>query len=196
MFEPHLWIQAALLFILAVAVAWFVIQSFSPDLSRTATLVRILAIDLFLVGVGMGAGAWFGSIYPPIFAITSIGILTFFYLLYHAIRSAPDMPIQDRDIRIAITGSITTMYLALVGFGVFMRIPEVGEKEAPLAQSLVVSFTSVVGIVIAFYFGTTAYLEGKNAGSPAPEPKTEQPRALEPKIEHSDSTAKRNDESA
>jgi hypothetical protein len=112
----------------------------------------------------MAAGAWFGSFYPPIFAIIATGILTFFDLLYHAIRSAPDKPIQDRDLRIAITGAITTMYLALVAFGVFVRIPK-DEAEAPLAQSLVVSFTSVVGIVIAFYFGTSAYLEGKGTGS-------------------------------
>jgi hypothetical protein len=131
-------------------------------------------IGVAILGAGMGAGAWFGSVYPPIFAITSIGIMTFFHLLYHSIRSAPDAPIQDRDIRIAITGSITMTYLTLVGFGAFMHLPATGIQQAPLAQSLVTSFTTVVGIVIAFYFGTSAYLESKKPGSSAQEPKSQQ----------------------
>jgi hypothetical protein len=140
------------------------------------SLVRLIAIDVFILGASMGAAAWFSSVYPPIFAITAIGILTFFDLLYHAIRNAPGAPIQDRDLRIAITGSVTTMYLALVGFGVFLRIPP-DEKEAPMAQALVVSFTTIVGIVIASYFGTSAYLDGKVAGPPTQNPMTEKPEA-------------------
>ena len=171
MLQPHLWVQAAFLIILGGAVGWLVLRSYSANLSQAATLIRLLAIDLFILGACMGAGAWFGSVYPPIFAITATGILTFFYLLYHAIRSAPDTPLQDRDLRIAITGSITTMYLALVGFGVFMRILVPGdaaasrEAESPLAQALILSFTSIVGIAIAFYFGTSAYLDGRATGS-------------------------------
>ena len=174
MFRPFSWVQAAFLFIVGALVAWTIIRSYSSKLSSVATLARILGIGVAILGAGMGAGAWFESVYPPIFAITSIGMLTFFHLLYHSIRIAPDAPIQDRDLRIAITGSVTTMYLALVGFGAFMHIPATGIQQAPLAQSLVVSFTSVVGVVIAFYFGTSAYLESKKPGSPAQEPKSQQ----------------------
>ena len=178
MFQTHLWSQAALLFILSLVVGWLIIRS----LHRTATLAYVLAIDLFILGSGLGAGAWFGSVYPPIFAITSTGILTFFYLLHHALRISPDTPIQDRDIRIAVTGAFTTMYLALVGFGAFMRMPVEGQREAPMAESLVISFTSLVGVVIAFYFGTSAYLEGKNSVS----------RDEARKSESSNSTSKKN----
>jgi len=177
MFRPTLFVQAAFLIIVGIVTGWLVVQSYSAKLSPVATLARILGISVGILGAGMGAGAWFGSVYPPIFAITSIGMLTFSYLLYQCIRSAPDAPIQERDIRIAITGSITMMYLALVGFAVFMRIPS-GQQEAPLAQSLVFSFTTLVGVVIAFYFGTSAYLESKKPGSGASQaPKSQQ---LEP----------------
>jgi len=172
MLEPILWVQAAFLLILAGAVSWAVVRLYSANLSHTAALARLLAIDLLVVGAGMAGGAWFTSVYPPIFAITATGILTFFYMLYHAVRTAPEKPIQDRDLRIAITAAVTTMYLSLVAFGVFMRIPE-GVAEAPLAQSLQISFTSVVGIVIAFYFGTSAYLEGKATESRTQNDKSE-----------------------
>ena len=168
--QPILWVQAALLLVVAGAVGWLVVRAYSPSIGRAATMARLLAIDLFVLGVGMGAGAWFGSVYPPIFAITATGMLTFFDLLQQAVRIAPDVPIQDRDLRIAITGAVTTMYLSLVGFGVFLRIGP-GQAEAPLAQTLVISFTSVVSVVIAFYFGTTAYLEKNAAPQPIEEPR-------------------------
>jgi hypothetical protein len=150
----------------------------SPSHTQTMPACQIgaaVAVTLVLLGTGMAGGAWFGSVYPPILGIIATGLLTFFYLLYHAIRSAPDAPIQDRDVRIAIAGSITTTYLALVGFGVFMRTMPTGESGVPdpRAQSLVVSFTTTVGIVIASYFGATAYVEGKAASASARTPKTE-----------------------
>jgi len=51
-----------------------------------------------------------------------------------------------------------------------MRTPEAGGKQAEMAQSLLASFTSVVGIVIAFYFGATAYIDGRKAGADTQEP--------------------------
>jgi hypothetical protein len=162
MLNPTLWGQAAFLLVVAGAVAWFVMRSYSLPHTRRTILVRVFALEIFLVGAGVGAGAWFGSVYPPIFAIIATGILTFFGMLFHAMPSAPDASLQDRVLRLAITGSITTTYLALVGFGVFMRIPA-EQGTDPIAQSLITSFSSVVGVVIAFYFGTGAYLEAKAA---------------------------------
>jgi hypothetical protein len=135
-------------------------------------LFRVFALELFLVGAGMSAGAWFGSVYPPIFAIIATGILTFFGILFYAMPNAPDDSLQDRVLRLAITSSITTMYLTLVGFGVFMRKPA-DQATDPLAQSLITSFSSVVGVVIAFYFGTGAYLEARAAKPSSQQPKTQ-----------------------
>lgn len=172
MMNPVLWGQAAFLLVLAGVVAWFVMRSYSSTLSRRAILVRVFALELFIVGAGMSAGAWFGSVYPPIFAIIATGILTFFGMLFHAMPSAPDSSLQDRVLRLAITSSITTMYLALVGFGVFMRKPP-EQATDPIAQTLITSFSSVVGVVIAFYFGTGAYLEAKGQKQSGQEPKAE-----------------------
>lgn len=165
-------VQAAFLATLAGAVSWVVMRSYSEDKRRVPTLARVLAMALLLFGVGMGAGVLFVSIYPPAFAIVAIGILTFFELLYNSLQGSQNAPIQDRDLRIAITGSVTTMYLALVGYGAFMRIP-LDQREAPMAQALVTSFTAVMSVVIAFYFGTSAYLERRNEGPRPQGPRTE-----------------------
>ena len=174
--NPVLWGQAAFLLILAGSVAWFVVRSYYVTVDRRTALVRVFASELFLVGAGMSAGAWFSSVYPPIFAIVAAGILTFFGLLLFATSNASDVLLDDRVLRLAITSAITTMYLALVGFGVFMRMPK-AENTDPLAQSLIVSFSSVVGVVIAFYFGTGAYLEAKTGKQSGQVAKTERPEA-------------------
>ena len=58
MSNPVRWVQAAFLFVLAGAVGWFLMWSYSSAHSRRTILVRVFAIELFLVGAGMGAGAY------------------------------------------------------------------------------------------------------------------------------------------
>ena len=159
MFRPTLWVQAALLSIFGIVISWFVVRSYAANFNPVAMLSRILAIGVAILGIGMGTGAWFGSVYPPIFAVTSIGMLTFFICSTNPSEALPTRRYGTE--RTAITGSITVMYMALVGFGAFLRMPPGSRELDPLAQSLIVSFTSVVGIVIAFYFGTSAYLESR-----------------------------------
>jgi hypothetical protein len=173
MSETMKWGQLAVIVILAGAAAWFVVRSYARSLSRSGIMARIFALILVIVGVGIGAGSFFESFFPPIFAVIATGLVTFFGLLIHALRGAPDARLEDRDIRIAIAASITTLYLVLVGYGVW--VSDTGRPD-PIAQSLMTSLSAVVGTVIAFYFGATAYLEGKSAGSRAQETKKENPK--------------------
>lgn len=160
--------QLIVIVALAVFAGWSVIRLFSSNLSSQAVLGRLLAINLIILGVGIGAGSYFGSgsFYPPIFAIISIGILTFFALLNPATHGDTETHsggrLRDCDMRVAIAASVTTMYLALVGFGVWV---ESAGNTDPIAGDLMTSFSAVVGTVIAFYFGATAYVDAATAAA-------------------------------
>jgi len=159
------WTQLGVILLLAVALAWLGLRTISQDARRSTLLSRLLALNLLAYGGGIAAGSFFASFFPPIFAIVAMGILTFFGLL-HQPGDAQASRVEDRDLRTAITAAITTMYLALVGYGVFVVRSGDGTTD-PIAQSLMTSFASVVGVVIAFYFGAGAYLEGKAIDSKA-----------------------------
>jgi hypothetical protein len=98
-----------------------------------------------------------------IFAIVATGLLTFYAMLTHSIGSGSDAQLRDGDMRMAIASSITAMYLMLVGYGVFLAAGN--DAMDPLAKNLFDSFSYIVGIVIAFYFGSSAYVEAKRVNA-------------------------------
>lgn len=72
-----------------------------------------------------------------------------------------DQKISKTDIRLATVVSLITFYLALVGtVSMFTRVQDLPE----ITKTMVTHFTTIIGVVIAFYFGTEAYLaaQGKS----------------------------------
>jgi hypothetical protein len=61
-------------------------------------------------------------------------------------------------IRTAITAAVITEYFVLLALTLFFTG---SETQSTLQNQLITSFTSVVGVVIAFYFGSQAYTQGK-----------------------------------
>ncbi len=160
----------AVIIVLAFSTAWFVIRTYSQNVSREATFVRIFAFNIGVAGVGIGAAGYLDNLFPTIFVIIITGMLTFFGFVSRNVHGKPDARIEDPDIRIAIAASLTMMYMVIAGYGIWVtRL----ESPSPIAQTLLTSLSTLVGTVIAFYFGTSAYLEGKGkAAEPhAPEPK-------------------------
>jgi hypothetical protein len=167
------WIQMVAVITLSVGVAWFVVRTYTQKLSRGAILARLLALDLVVIGVCVGVDSLLDSRYPMIFAIVATGILTFYGMLLHFVGRASDVRLADSDTRMAIASSITAMYLILVGYGVFIS----GEDGmSPLAENLMDSFSSVVGVVIAFYFGSSAYLEARRTTTSGQNSASQEPR--------------------
>jgi hypothetical protein len=156
--QPILYLQFALLMLIGFSTAYILFRIYATKAIPSTRLVQVFSLCIAVVGAGLGGGAWFASFYPPIFSIISTGLIIFSYFVLLSMEN--NGALEDRDVRVAITCSVTVVYIGLVGFGVFVRIP-IDEQESPMAQSLLISFTSVVGIVLAFYFGTSAYLEGK-----------------------------------
>lgn len=85
--------------------------------------------------------------------------ITFFWLVSDMRPALSKITFDEGALRRAIAGSIVVEYLVLVGVVAFWE----GGPETlpPITQALITSFTTVVGVVIAFYFGSSAYVEAK-----------------------------------
>jgi len=100
---------------------------------------------------------------PFSIVVASTGIVSFFGLFY--ISQSAEGGQQDRDeaLRFAIAGAVVIEYLVLVGIVAFFK--EGAEQLPVITQTLISNFTAIVGVVIAFYFGSSAYVQGKRSES-------------------------------
>ena len=126
--------------------------------SRRFFISILMAVTIVLVN---GAATYLGYRWdtdaPLSVAVIATAMLSFVGLL---ILTQPDEGIwrlTEATMRTAIAGTIVIEYLVLVAIVAFFKV---GPDALPaIAQTLVSSFTSIVGVVIAFYFGVSAYTE-------------------------------------
>lgn len=127
-------------------------------LMNTSVLLFIVLIGA-LVGNKFyhdGTKVWF------VFLISATSIITFYGFVIVDLSSGQKDEISDRGMRLAITASVVATYLALVGSATFFG-SQVGEMPQ-IASALLTNFTSIVGVIIAFYFGSSAYIEARTRG--------------------------------
>jgi len=88
--------------------------------------------------------------------IVATAIVTFFGFL----RLTPDSPtgISDGSLRSAIAASTVVTYLVFVGSAGFFQAKE---PLPEVSRLLLTSFTTTVGVIIAFYFGASAYVAAR-----------------------------------
>jgi multisubunit Na+/H+ antiporter MnhC subunit len=96
---------------------------------------------------------------PLAFCVIAAGLITFFSVLSNSTDKGAESPSEDGALRKAIAASVVVEYLVLVGTFAFWGGAQ--ESLAPMTQQLITSFTTVAGVVIAFYFGASAYVEAK-----------------------------------
>jgi len=119
------------------------------------TVVTVNVVCLFLAG-NTGTHYW----YYAMFAIVATGLITFFGILIQNLEAEEDKNVSTQSMRLAITGLVTSSYIALQAYLLF--IPE-NTQLAKVSETLLTNFTAVVGTVIAFFFGSTAYIEGRRS---------------------------------
>ena len=90
--------------------------------------------------------------------VISIAFITFVSLLLFTQPERKVSAVDESSLRTALAGTVMIVYLVLV---VLFSYFQYGSEEGmPLAtQTLLTSFTSIVGVVVAFYFGASAYVE-------------------------------------
>jgi len=120
---------------------------------------QALGLGLFTIIVVIG-GIWLTSVGGLRWAsvmLAIIGITSFFMFIAFAQASESTEEVMRR----AIAASLTVVYIALLSTVAFWReAPDMPE----ITTKMVESFTYVIGVIIAFYFGASAYAEGQKSG--------------------------------
>ena len=104
-------------------------------------------------------GLW-GFTFPGIFlslALVATAVISFFGFLWHGIGEDPGL--DEEDMRTAITVSVVTVYLVLVGLVAFFPEQTPGGQLPAITNTMLTSFTAIVGVVVPFYFGASAYVQ-------------------------------------
>jgi uncharacterized membrane protein YidH (DUF202 family) len=114
--------------------------------------LAIVLLDLVILVIGISLSDFWDRAALS-FAVPAIGIVTFFGVLARS-----EEPNGPETIRRAIAISLVTVYLVLVGILAFYP----GNSAwSELEKTLFGSFTATISVVIAFYFGSSAYIRGK-----------------------------------
>jgi arginine exporter protein ArgO len=126
---------------------------------KTAIRTSILMASLIVL-LG-GAGAYLSvrvdNNWPYIVVAVGTAAISFFGLLMLSQSNEKQWQVSEDSMRTAIAGTIVVVYLVLVGIVAFFIQ---GPEELPrITETMVTNFTTVVGIVIAFYFGVSAYVQ-------------------------------------
>ncbi len=104
------------------------------------------------------AALLFGALIPPLipWSVGSVGIVTFFgiLMLVNYLSSSPAL--DKGEMRKAIAGSFIAVYFVLVSLLTFTGF---GHSNPELAGTIIGHFTSLVKIIIIFYFGSSMVRE-------------------------------------
>ena len=127
--------------------------------------LAIVTLILGLVCAGVALSVYLDDRAPLAVCSAAVGIVTFFYFAPKPISSSKDSEVAGSNTRTAMASAIVVQYLVLVGLTAFLVGGE--DKLSALTQMLLTSFTTVVGVVLAFYFGSSAYIEAQKSKSSA-----------------------------
>jgi hypothetical protein len=126
------------------------------------------AITLILVAIA-GPLFWSFRLLPEsdfIVSVTafSIGIVAFFGIMDLSRSASDDRLFKDESLRTAVAGSLVLTYLFIVCFTSFVRS---ADTAGVVTREFIQSFSQVISVTIAFYFGATAATQifGKSKGS-------------------------------
>jgi hypothetical protein len=108
-----------------------------------------------LIAIVLGVALYWenegGTLAPVSWSVAIAAIATFFVFLY---AFAPNKTPTKTAFRNALTATFTVTYFILLGLFVFFHSDS---DPSSISTTLVTNFTFLMGVVIAFHFGTTAY---------------------------------------
>lgn len=107
-------------------------------------------------------------------ALIATAVTTFASLIVLCQNDPLNWVLSEQIMRTAISGTIVLVYLVLISFATFNFLPD---QQSSLTGTLITNFSSIVGVVIASYFGASAYVQARNSRA---ESDTAQPSANRP----------------
>jgi hypothetical protein len=110
-----------------------------------------VCIGLYVLAITRG---WPSPLLYESLAVVWVAVITFFGFVYG--MHGQQQKLDDGSMRIAITASIVSTYLVVVGLVVFYKGPS---ELSAVTETMLGSFTALVALVVPFYFGSTAYVQ-------------------------------------
>ena len=130
-------------------------------LLKLATILIVLAV--------VGSLLWSFRLVPEsdfVISVTafSIGVVTFFGITDLNRSAEGSRLFREEDLRTAIAGSLVVTYLFIVCFTSFVKS---ADTAGIVTREFIQSFSQVISVTIAFYFGATAATQifGKRKGN-------------------------------
>jgi hypothetical protein len=122
-------------------------------------IVGIALFDILIIAASLIAVVYFQqSVAYFAFSMIALTLVTFFGFLIMGVKPNVNPPISSAVLRMAITIAIIALYLSVVALTTFFR--NWSDDIQPLTQNMLSNFNTIVGVVIAFYFTSSAYIEG------------------------------------
>jgi hypothetical protein len=126
------------------------------SISRFA-VAGLLAIVISTVNaVGIYLEVAFNNNAPLSAALIATALFTFVSLLGLMQPANGSWQISEPIMRTVIAGTVVIEYLVLIATVAFFQQ---GDSLPEITKTMISSFTTIVGVVIAFYFGTSAITE-------------------------------------
>ncbi len=113
---------------------------------------------------------------PIAVAVIIAGLIGFVYALDWMHQRRQGEGSVDESMRTAIAAAIVVQYLALVGVVSVFGQASPGERLSPITETLIGNFTTIVGVVIAFYFGSSALVQAHKIRYREHKPASEKPK--------------------
>lgn len=120
----------------------------------------VASIILLMIIVCLALVRYFGNPAPLAFCTPASGVITFFALLTERRNAVATTGGDNERMRQAIASAVIVQYLVLVGIVAYF-INGI-EKLPPITETMLTSFTTVASVVVAFYFGASAFVDSKS----------------------------------
>jgi hypothetical protein len=103
---------------------------------------------------------------PLALGLIATAVTAFVFLLALTQKTGgTDWKLTDAELRPTLAGTLILVYFALLGMVAFWQ-PTNNEEAKQLLEvtkTMVGNFTTLIGAVVAFYFGSSAYLQAKKS---------------------------------
>lgn len=119
-------------------------------------ITALVAIDWFLA-------MHFQADAPHSVSVIGSGMIAFVFAFTWMRDKDTGASSAEASLRSAIAAAIVVQYLTLVSIVAFFGGSPDNAQLPAITQTLISSFTTIVGVVIAFYFGSSAYVQASKA---------------------------------
>jgi hypothetical protein len=121
-----------------------------PASARGLSVIAVL--DLLAVAIGLALEAWWETLAPVSVAVAAVGVITFFGLVI-LLGGFAEVIAHPGRMRGVLTTAFTSVFFVLLGLLAFYQ----GGNASDLGGHLVTSLSSLMGVIIAFYFAAITY---------------------------------------